>query len=290
MKQYAQMIANMDLSNGILQKYTNLHGPFPEGKLDVFQSIGGQNGETGFAFILVTNNTTQDTKIYGLYLDRGLMGEWQQVGYNLNVTDNGIPSPLEKSSSTGLIVGCVLGVVVLIAAIAYFGYYRRVVLKRKMIEQTAERQQDSAAAGMTTNGTSSPGGPEIYQGGKFLVDPSRAGVCELQKRPYDPIRDGKQQQHTSSSSTSIPISTISTLNPDPRMQQQFRFTSHPRPNFVTTISTSNLNGELGATSSPTISSKTATPRTAHTKANNPHSLLRPGSLSMGPASPQEGIF
>lgn len=310
-----------------LNRYIRLSQPIPSGRLDALQPIGGQNGETAFAFVQVTNTTSGNPSLYGVNVQGGQLGQWQRVGYQANVTENvgyssskdGSSGTDSSSSSTGLIVGCVLGALVLIIAVAgYFGYYRRVVLKRK---------KDKAKQGMQSQDSTTHGNTK-YQDGKFLVTPSTLDRVEPQKRPYDPTRDGGGPSSTSQSlhsqslhhPTSYPLppvsgsltsssfttpsstSTITTIaTVDPRTQQQFRLTSHPRPNFITSIDTTTTTttnsidsnaGDLGkATLSTPVTPITPTIfRTARPTVPSPTVLpqipasTRPKATALGPHS------
>ncbi|KAF9364595.1 hypothetical protein BGX34_001055, partial [Mortierella sp. NVP85] len=311
--EYTESIATMDVNIGTLSGYSKLASGMPKGRMDAFQPIGGYNGEAGFVFIQTTNATTAQSSLSGLIVQGGQIGEWQRVGYQANVTENvgygsstGPSTPSGSgtgSSSTGLIVGCVLGVLVLVAAAAYFGYYRRVVQKRKTEDkQTKEQPPQDATVGMNGGNPSHDDVPikgGAFQNGKFPVNTTEMDAIELQKRPYDPRRDGpgptNHSQHYLSTSSAYSGSIHSTTTPSsgtlttgglpepPRVQQQFRLTSHPRPNFVTTVSTPleleyDEEGKTALTSMPIsrTSSSSTTPRMPP----------RPPGLSSGSILPQ----
>ncbi|KAI1298982.1 hypothetical protein EDD11_006591 [Mortierella claussenii] len=261
--------------------YSTAIGPFstlsesvPASNLDIFQPIGGYNGETAFALVQTTTPTTNATQISGLNLNGGNAAQWQHVSYSVNVTEfvginpnpnsslstpsstSGVSAKDDSSSpSAGLVAGCVAAALVVIAAALSFGYYRRVVLVKKA-QQKAKKDKEqhqhpqnppSTDAG-ARSGSGELRGPDAgLTDAKYLVDtPSN-----LQKRPYDPYFDEPRTMAMSIPAinhpatihrTAVASPVASSILPDPilqaHMNQQFRFASHPRPNFVTSVATS----------------------------------------------------
>ncbi|KAG0239063.1 hypothetical protein BGX31_003036 [Mortierella sp. GBA43] len=341
---FAQSLATMDLSGGKMSPYIRLSQGMPVGQLNAFQPIGGYNGDSAFALVQVTNSSSASPSLSAVTLQGGEVGRWQQVSYQFNVTDNvgyGAPTPNSSGSSkasTGVIVGCVLAVLVLLAAAGYyFGYYRRVVLKKRRDQEQQQAAKNGSGQQDSTNvgGLGGPGGlggsgvlaPPTGLGGlgngsnvslgglpesKLLVTANGLDTVNLSKRanaysdnvyplPPRPTQPTQQQQQQ---------------QPQHQMHQ-FRLTSHPRPNFVTTVTPNNpANSSTSDLSSSTVSALSTLPTTPTTPTTptsfalrsarpsvlplpqiptatrpknplNPHSLLTSGTLSLGPSSPQD---
>ncbi|KAI8358020.1 hypothetical protein B0O80DRAFT_272918 [Mortierella sp. GBAus27b] len=186
---------------------------------------------------------------------------------------------------------------------------------------------------------------------KLLVTANGLDTVNLSKRAYDPKLDGGPagmslpMSHPHSVSAPVGMSFATTTGsplrnaysdnvyplpprptqPTQQQQQQqpqhqmhqFRLTSHPRPNFVTTVTPNNpANSSTSDLSSSTVSALSTLPTTPTTPTTptsfalrsarpsvlplpqiptatrpknplNPHSLLTSGTLSLGPSSPQD---
>ncbi|KAF9429228.1 hypothetical protein BGZ76_001633 [Entomortierella beljakovae] len=169
---------------------------------DIFQPMGVSNGGTAFALIQQTDPSTNTSTLSALNLNLGQAGAWQRVDYLVNITDTlGVnpnpdlsPGPKSSNPSIRWIAGSVSGGLIVLAMIFYFGYYRR---------RRDQRLKDKIAA-----------------------------LDEMKE-----LGDQKQEVNNLEDSTKIdpnPTTTTQQTQIDPRLLQQFRLTSHPRPNMVAT--------------------------------------------------------
>ncbi|KAF9908425.1 hypothetical protein BX616_000162, partial [Lobosporangium transversale] len=300
----------------------------PEDPIEIFLPVGGQNLELAFALVQTkfeggNNNANRTATLRTLNLSGGAAGLWQRWDFQVNVTEAAsnktLPAngPPNSSSSTpvGLIVGIVAALGVALTIAFYFGYYRRVVLKRRG-EKEEKRKKDSTG----------------LDNAKYIAEtPS-----DLQKRPYnslydDPLRSSAINTMTISTPVSTPMSTHITSQPfsmyssapitttvlaDPllqaQMQQQFKFTAHPRPNFVTSTAgteeqqhnmtgqcnsgahNNNINNDIDnsnhntSQSPPSIPTRSR-PSTNNVPMNNPHALVSEVLSSVPIRSPHTPI-
>ncbi|KAI7817133.1 hypothetical protein BC939DRAFT_466771 [Gamsiella multidivaricata] len=292
--------------------------PIPTSNLDIFQPIGGYNGETAFAFVQSTD-TANKTTIRAFNLNSGIAGSWQSdnPAYAVSVPDSLVfdpssappsttpttTSPPSKTPSIGLVAGSALGALAVLAAAFYFGYYRCVVLKRKagQITKQGKNEAINGSGDIVVDGGDVGITAGILESSNHLTD---SGLHELQKIPYYSFDRGPQKPAAYSMDYpfSIPLHSPSTrhsrivpsapLEPisDP-VEHQFRFSTHPRPVFVKSISEKELAQDSIQSRYGSISKAFASwipntpvsfsPTSSNTVlSNNPHSLLASDTLSL----------
>ncbi|KAG0010080.1 hypothetical protein BGZ81_002995 [Podila clonocystis] len=153
---------------------------------------------------------------------------WKSLPTGISVPDfgdGGTASSGSGTSSGGIIAGSVVGVLAVVAAVAYFGYFRRRVQKRKlenkMQENVPSRDQQK------TEAVSGPGGAVQYiVRPTEIIVPDHSGIYS--RGPAPGVHQASVQAH---SQFPAPVQELAY-----QIQiQQPQFASHPRPSVVTIV-------------------------------------------------------